>query len=367
MFEVRQFEARTLTWWYSHRHEIDMSPPYQRRSGIWTQYDEAYLIDSILNEFDFPKIYVADFTFGHSPLNEKKMRYAMIDGKQRFESIFRFIEGELVLNKDFVFLENPSMNLSGLGYKDLKMNYPHVAEIFDNYNPTVMRVLADDARMIADLFVRLNRNRALTGAELRNAMPGPIPPLLRELAAHKFFESRIKFTTKRGQDQNMAAKLLLLEYREKFVDVKKEQLDRFVREAAISDTTEEAFEPVVARTKSILDAMTSIFLPKDPLLSNQGGVPVYYWLVREAAEGERRLMRHFLTRFQSERYENRRIAADSNRGVEVDPELSRFDFLDRSTNDSWSLEGRYEILRKRLSGYQLNSSDTLTAASGRSS
>jgi len=35
--------------------------------------DKQYLIDSILNGFDVPKIYVADFTWGDSPLHSQKL------------------------------------------------------------------------------------------------------------------------------------------------------------------------------------------------------------------------------------------------------------------------------------------------------
>jgi uncharacterized protein with ParB-like and HNH nuclease domain len=61
-----------------------MDPPYQRRGRLWSLTDKAYLIDSILNGYDIPKFYVADFTWGKSALNRRKLPYAIIDGKQRF-------------------------------------------------------------------------------------------------------------------------------------------------------------------------------------------------------------------------------------------------------------------------------------------
>ena len=62
------------------------------------------------------------------------MPYAIIDGKQRFEAIFDFFDGKIVLNENFVFLEDPVLKLGGLSYRDLKQNYSDIAEIFDNYN-----------------------------------------------------------------------------------------------------------------------------------------------------------------------------------------------------------------------------------------
>ena len=60
MFKVRQFEARTLSWWYDQRDTIDLNPPYQRRGGLWSAREKSYLIDSILNDYDIPKLYLAD-------------------------------------------------------------------------------------------------------------------------------------------------------------------------------------------------------------------------------------------------------------------------------------------------------------------
>jgi hypothetical protein len=108
-FKVEQMEPHTLTWWRNRQDKIDMEPPYQRRGRLWSDTDKAYLIDSILNGFDVPKIYMADFTWGDSPLNRQKLPYAIIDGKQRMEAVFDFIKGTIVLNSDFEYLEEPSI------------------------------------------------------------------------------------------------------------------------------------------------------------------------------------------------------------------------------------------------------------------
>ncbi len=172
MFEVRQGETRTLSWWHARRVRIEMDPPYQRRGGLWSTKDKGFLIDSILNGYDMPKIYLADFSYQNSPLNLSKTQYAMIDGKQRFEAIAGFFDGSVRLNADFVLESDPFLKLGGLGYQDLKRGYPEVAERFENFNLAVMSVFTDEEGKINELFVRLNSSKALSGAELRNAMAG---------------------------------------------------------------------------------------------------------------------------------------------------------------------------------------------------
>ena len=124
MFTIRNFEAKTISWWNDQRDNIDFKPSYQRKGRLWSTKDKSYLIDSILNGFDMPKLYIADFTFFSSELNEERKPYAVVDGKQRFEAMFDFFSGNLTLDKDFILMENPSLDLAGLSYKDLKSKYP---------------------------------------------------------------------------------------------------------------------------------------------------------------------------------------------------------------------------------------------------
>ncbi len=346
-FKVSPFEARALTWWRTRRKKIDFDPPYQRHGRLWSTADKAYLIDSILNEYDVPKLYVADFTWGDSPLNKKALPYAIIDGKQRFEAIFDFFDGTIVLNDDFVFLEDPNLKLGGLGYKDLQENYTEVAETFDNYNLSVMSVVAESEAPIGELFVRLNRSKSLTGAEVRNAMAGPAPGIFRELAQHDFFRTNVRFTVKRGQDLNAAAKILLFEYYEMPRETKKRNLDAFVRLAESGNR--EHLELAARRAFDVLNDMTSIFLPRDTLLGAAGIFPVYYWLTREIDESGYRQLREFLVQMERKRRENRQLSVERPESTDVDQELLEFDRFNRSTNDQKSHEERFRILKNRFS------------------
>jgi len=343
--KVLSSEARTLSWWKTRKSKIDMDPPYQRRGRLWSQADKAYLIDSIINGFDVPKLYIADFTYTDSPLNKKRLPYAIIDGKQRFEAIFDFFEGSVTLNPDFIFLENPTLKLGGLGYRDLAQNYSEISEIFDNYNLSVMSVITDREELINELFVRLNRSKPLTGAEIRNAMAGPAPEVIRELAKHEFFSELIAFPVQRGQDLNAAAKLLMFEFYDKPQETKKVSLDNFVKAAALERRTLEA---AGHRTRSVLDDLTSIFLPKDKLLSSAGIIPVYYWFIRGIADSEYPMIRDFLVNFENSRKDNRTMAEIGVEESEIDRKLIEYDGFNRNTNDLSSHDGRITILGEKF-------------------
>jgi hypothetical protein len=347
IFKIEQHQTRTLKWWNSRRDRIDFDPPYQRKGRLWSPLDKAYLIDSILNGFDIPKLYLADFQYGDSALNEKRLPYAIIDGKQRLEAIFDFFDNRVTLDKHFIWRPDPNLRLGGLSLKDLQNRYSAVAEEFENANLTIMSVYTDDETLINDLFVRLNRSKSLTGAEIRNAFSGPVVEVIRNLSKHVLFEENIKFSTLRAGDQNAAAKVLLFEYRGELTSTKKSDLDEFAKETI----DQQKLELAARRVIDTFDEMRDVFIPNDPLLSSAGVFPVYYWLIREIYPLYQEDIRPFLVWFESQRKENRDLERLRGEGRGLNQTYSYYDTLNRSTNDGTSHIGRHKVLREQFYKY----------------
>ncbi|MEN6547979.1 MAG: DUF262 domain-containing protein [Armatimonadia bacterium] len=340
MFYVRPFEQKPLVWWQANRGKIDMEPEYQRHGRLWSKRDKAFLIDSMLNEYDIPKVYMADFTIGSSPLNRNQLSYAIIDGKQRLEAVFDFYDGEVPLNRDFVYDRAPDLPLAGLRYSDLQRDYPEIAKEVDSYYLTVMRVVSDDPQKINELFVRLNRGKPLTGAEVRNAMGGPLSKLVRVLAGHDFLTSCVRFGTSRGQDKNAVTKILLFEYENAPAETKRADLDRFAAQADDHDRLELSGRRVL----DTLDRMDRIFLPRDELLGSAGVVPVIYWFIRNREPSNDPVIRDFLIYFHTKRKWYTGIGATTG-DSEADL-IRQYNILNRSTDDRRSHYGRLEILEQ---------------------
>ncbi|KUP91814.1 DUF262 domain-containing protein [Tritonibacter horizontis] len=338
-FKISPHSPKTLIWWYGRKDEIDFDPPYQRRGRLWSDRDKAYLIDSIINGFDVPKLYLADFQYGQSELNKAKLPYAIIDGKQRLEAVFDFFENNLVLNEDFKFRKDLTLKLGGLSLKDLRRSHPRVASEFENESLDIMSVVAEEEAVINDIFVRLNKSKPLTGAEVRNAVDGPVADLIRVLTSHEFFVENIRFSVKRAADLNAAAKLLLFEYQQMPTATKKSDLDAFAKQ----DIDREKLELAGRRALDTLSSMSQVFIPHDPLLSSAGIIPVFYWFIRNIGMNELASIRPFLIYFEEERKKNR----DNQKvaGAEaLQRNLARFDTLNRSTNDLQSHIGRVQIM-----------------------
>ncbi|MNV01540.1 hypothetical protein D3C71_917450 [compost metagenome] len=358
--QVVQHSPMPLRWWFEQMlaGNIDLEPPYQRRSDIWTTQKKAHLIDSLINDFDIPKIYVADFTRARSPLNLSKQPYAIVDGKQRLKAIFDFMSGNIKLNRSSLWLENPDAQIKGLGFAELREKFPSLALKIEIFEPVVMSIATDDDAKIYEMFVRLNSGEAANSAEKRNARPGPIPGIVRQLTSHPFFTNRVRFNKRRMQEFNLAAKLLLIEHSGALVDTKAKNLDRLVEDAAKSvqdaDVKEReqiisSYEELQANVLDVLEYMAEGFEESDALLARAGNIPVYYWLIKRHPEVTDNI-RDFLLEFEL----NVLNAMRAERvGGPADQEMTRYYTLSRSTNDQLSLRGRYQILvdtlrRKRL-------------------
>jgi hypothetical protein len=370
MFIVKKLQDLPVRGWYFVRHKIDMDPPYQRRGTVWKSHAKAFLIDSIINNYDVPKLYFADFTIPVGPPKRGGYDYAVIDGKQRMLAIIDFLDDRVALNADMVFSEDPTVELAGLRYSDLRTKYPDIAAKIENFPLPVMSVITDEPARINDLFLRLNWSKNLSGPEMRNAMEGLVPVLIRKIAAHEFFRSRISFGTDRMEDHNVAAKLLLVEFRGRLVDTKKVHLDKLTQEgsgtvvdnraikAASEALVDEGvrtesdvarFDEAAKRALRVLDTMTTVFMPHDKLLNTQGPITVYYWLVRDLSVAERPHLRAFLVDLQRQLAVTRKASVE---GRPTDRRLQLYIQLSRSTNDQTSLSMRLTILRTLLAEYQ---------------
>ena len=138
--------------------QLDLDPPYQRRS-VWTAKDRRFFLDTIFRNFPSPAIFL------HKHISETgAVKYYVVDGKQRLETILRFSKGKLRIAQD---------------YGDVRLNHKRFSDIVDdfemkarfwNYQVPVEMIDFQDAELVKDVFDRLNRNsRKLTGQELRHA------------------------------------------------------------------------------------------------------------------------------------------------------------------------------------------------------
>ncbi len=135
---------------------LDLDPPYQRRS-IWSQRFKDFFIDSVLNNYPCPAIFLYEEI---SPSGTAK--YHVVDGKQRLLTCFEFVEDRFP-----VYEQSTIASLRGRMFRDFSENQKLD---FWRYQFAVEFVPQEDERLIKEIFDRINRNVArLTRQELRHA------------------------------------------------------------------------------------------------------------------------------------------------------------------------------------------------------
>lgn len=141
-----------------------LSPTFQRKS-VWKDKDRSLLIKSLLGGFPVPAIFLYRRHDGH------QMYYDVIDGKQRLETIFRFMgamRGSFTVKAEVGGLEG----VQALNSASLKRNQQHRTTVrprLDGYRIPVIEVNGDLSDIV-ELFVRINSTgKTLTSQERRNA------------------------------------------------------------------------------------------------------------------------------------------------------------------------------------------------------
>ena len=332
----------------SEKDEINISPEYQREGGVWTKEKKQLLIDSILNDYDIPKLYFHALSITFKEKTGTSYNYAIIDGRQRLETIWGFIEGEFALSDDFVYQADESIKAGGMKYSDLAIHYPKLKIRFDSFNLPIIIVETDEIDLIEDMFSRLNEAVPLNAAEKRNAIGGPMATLIRNISEHQFFVDKVAFKNNRYQYREVAAKLIFIEEaittKNRIIDTKKPFLDAMVRKYR-----ENGKEGEIARLKnnveSVLTPLTSVFENNDRLLKAQTPIPIFYLVAKEALKNNLfdKFNRTSLIRFYDSLIQNRKNAEEDITTANYD--LLEFDRLSQQgTNDSNSIKERVRIL-----------------------
>lgn len=174
---------RNIAWFkkaYEHK-ELDMKPPFQR-NPVWVTRQKSFLIDTILNKYPIPEIYMQE-----TADELGNVKYIIVDGQQRIRSVLEFIEGKFSMD------EKESPDFYGTDFNGLSIEQK---KAFFQYN-FVVRILPDvnDAELRA-IFQRLNKNVvALNKQELRQATySGPFIRLMNTISDKDAFSKIGLFT-----------------------------------------------------------------------------------------------------------------------------------------------------------------------------
>lgn len=146
-----------LSWFIDMKTQgrLELDPPYQRRS-VWTSKDKQFFLDTILNNYPCPAVYLQKENTEKGPL------YNVVDGKQRLSTVLDFYNGKIRLSKTFGIVD-----FRGKKFADLPDD---VKSEFYNYIFMVEQIRSDEDVEWGEVFQRVNKNqKKLAEQELRHA------------------------------------------------------------------------------------------------------------------------------------------------------------------------------------------------------
>jgi hypothetical protein len=308
------------------KDRINTNPDYQR-PAVWNRAQKQLLIDTILREYDIPKLY-------WRKVSSKPDRYDVVDGQQRLRAIWDFFENEYPLPDNADPIEGEAV--AALTYREL----PDELRVrFDVYPLDVVVIEESDEDEVREMFLRLQNGTSLKAQEKRNAYPGKMRDFVRQLVKHKFFGS-VGFENSRFNHDLVAAQLACLELAGGPSNIKNADLNKMY-------TANQAFDPKSTVAKDIirtLDILAHVFPERTPELE-RFNVIALYCMVSElqrqyAFEQVKPLLHDWFISFETSRR-----AIDARPEEEMDVEWATYkERISHSTDAADSIRWRMEFM-----------------------
>ncbi|RKJ62066.1 DUF262 domain-containing protein [Roseburia sp. 1XD42-69] len=191
------------------KKKLTFDYPIQRESGQWDKSQRSLLIDSILNGYFLPEIYIIrEGTEDFTPMS-------VLDGKQRLTTLYEFAKDGFALSNDLddvtivdvSFDEDKNPVKEEKTYSIAKKKFSELdielQKVFNKYKLEVKLLAGFSDEQIEDQFFRLNNGATFTKSQKANVKLGTeLAGKIKEIEECVFFENRAVFSNlqrKRGE------------------------------------------------------------------------------------------------------------------------------------------------------------------------
>lgn len=310
---------------------VNTNPDFQR-PAVWGKSQKQMLIDSILRDYDVPKLYWRQ-------TGKKPDRYDVVDGQQRLRAIWGFFAGDFQLPKDADDIDG--QEIKNCAYTELP---DELRQQFDTYSLDVVILEDTDEDEAREMFLRLQNGTSLKAQEKRNAYPGKMRDFVKTIAKHPFFTNKVGFDNARLNYDLVAAQLICLELAGEPTNVKNADLNKMYEDNV-------DFNSGCAEAKAIkrvLDFLNDIFPDKTPELERYNVVSIYCViseLMKQYVIGEIKPYLHdwFIAFEQTRHNQEQKSQDDANSEW-----LNYKDKISHSTDTADSIRARMEFMLRNL-------------------
>ena len=326
-------KALALPTVFGIRQNINTQPDFQR-PPVWSISQKRLLIDTILRNYDIPKMYWRQ-------TSQRPDKYEVIDGQQRLRAIWEFMNNEYNMGKDADSIDN--IELKNTTYDTLPLD---LRNTFDQYNLDIMIMVNTEEEEVREMFLRLQNGTSLKSQEKRNAMIGNMRDFIKQLSNHKFFSS-CKHENTRFTYDLVAAQMTKLELSGQPCNIKNTDLNKMYVDNIDFDKN----GTIAKKIQKVLDYLYKCFLQNTPELEWYSVVSLYMiiskMLDKYVINGiEDKIKDWFIAFEQYRRQEEQKDTENCDPGI-----LEYKDLTGHSTDAAESLKSRYEYLQNRLLEY----------------
>ncbi|MBQ9266953.1 MAG: DUF262 domain-containing protein [Clostridia bacterium] len=310
------------------RNQINTNPDYQRPS-VWTKSQKQLLIDSILHDYDIPKIYLHEI---------EKGKFNVVDGQQRIRAIWSFYDDKYPIAKDADDING--YVVANKKYSELD---PEVSDLIDTYNLDLVVLDNKSEDEIREMFLRLQNGTSLKAQEKRNAIPGNMRNFVKSVANHDFFY-KVDFKDSRFTYDLIAAQMCLLTLQGRIVNIKDKDLnDMYWNNTAFDENCQQA--KTIWR---ILDYLDKMFPEKSPELKRYSVISLYLLIMdlmpNYDINDRQEDLRNWFIEFEKIRIQDKEKEAEDQNPVLVLYQR----WISNSSDTVDSLTYRHKILKEDL-------------------
>ena len=278
--EIRSIPVRTFIEDYVYR--IDLDADYQREK-IWSREDQEKLIDSIIQNIDIPKIYLA------RTKGKESFDYECIDGKQRMATLLNFFKPEQ--SADSPLTVRVKVAGEKYTYKRLQTEVPALARKIDEYELTfVIYPQIEDEEFLREIFRRLQLGVRLNSGELLKSHMGTMRDFVyKEMGKEAPFLRNTKLSEKRFSRQFTLAQICINSFSRNeagdFVRARYDDLEEFFKEKYNLKENDENLN----RIRAVLKSMEKYFGDKAKSISSRAVAVSAYLFCEQLYVGKSRL------------------------------------------------------------------------------
>ena len=249
------------------KKKLTFDYPIQRESGQWDKSQKSLLIDSILNGYFLPEIYIIrEGTNDFSPMS-------VLDGKQRLTTLHEFAKDGFALSNDMddvtivdiSYDENREPIKEEKTYPIAKKKFSELdveLQIFNKYKLEVKLLAGFTDEQIEEEMYRLNNGSTFTKSQKANVKLGTeLAGKIKEIEECDFFENRAVFGNlqrKRGEVTNCILQSMMLISDFDYKSFSPNETLRFAERL-----NENPDYQLVDRTKDLFDDLLCVLPPYD--------------------------------------------------------------------------------------------------------